>query len=38
MPALDDVTPPDVTRFALGAVALVLPILIMMPMPGMLVE
>jgi membrane-associated protease RseP (regulator of RpoE activity) len=34
LPALDDVTPPDTKRFALGALALVLPILIMLPVPG----
>lgn len=34
MPALNDVTPPDGRRFALGAVALALLILIVMPLPG----
>jgi membrane-associated protease RseP (regulator of RpoE activity) len=34
MPALDDVTPPDTKRFALGALALALPIVILMPAPG----
>lgn len=34
MPALDDVTPPDATRFALGAVALALLVLIVVPLPG----
>jgi hypothetical protein len=33
-PALDDVTPPDGKRFALGALALALPILILLPLPG----
>jgi membrane-associated protease RseP (regulator of RpoE activity) len=33
MPALDDVTPPDGKRFALGLATLVLPLLIMMPVP-----
>ena len=36
MPALDDVTPPDTKRFALGALALALPIVILMPIPGAL--
>ena len=36
MPALDDVTPPDAKRFALGAMALALPVLIMLPVPGAL--
>jgi membrane-associated protease RseP (regulator of RpoE activity) len=36
MPALDDVTPPDAKRFALGTMALALPIVIMMPIPGAL--
>jgi len=36
MPALDDVTPPDTKRFALGALALALPIVILMPVPGTL--
>jgi membrane-associated protease RseP (regulator of RpoE activity) len=36
MPALDDVTPPDAKRFALGALTLVLPLLIMLPVPGAL--
>jgi membrane-associated protease RseP (regulator of RpoE activity) len=36
MPALDDVTPPDTKRFALGALALALPIVILMPVPGAL--
>jgi membrane-associated protease RseP (regulator of RpoE activity) len=31
MPALDDVTPPDAKRFAIGALVLVLPVVIMMP-------
>ena len=34
MPALDDVTPPDGKRFALGAVALALLLLIVLPLPG----
>jgi len=34
MPALDDVTPPDAKRFALGTLTLALPIVIMMPPPG----
>ena len=34
MPALDDVTPPDRRRFALGAVALVLLVLILLPVPA----
>jgi len=38
MPALDDVTPPDWKRFALGAVALILLVLIVMPVPGALKE
>lgn len=33
MPALDDVTPPDRKRFALGAVTLILPLLIVLPVP-----
>jgi membrane-associated protease RseP (regulator of RpoE activity) len=36
MPALDDVTPPGARRFALGALALALPILILMPIPSAL--
>ncbi|RPI51154.1 MAG: site-2 protease family protein [Acidobacteria bacterium] len=36
MPALDDVTPPDTKRFALGILTLALPIVIMMPVPGAL--
>jgi membrane-associated protease RseP (regulator of RpoE activity) len=36
MPALDDVTPPDAKRFALGTMALAIPIVIMMPIPGAL--
>lgn len=34
MPALDDVTPPDASRFVLGAVALALLVLIVVPLPG----
>lgn len=34
MPALDDVTPPDGKRFALGVVALGLLLLIVLPLPG----
>lgn len=34
MPALDDVTPPDARRFVLGAVALALLVLIVVPLPG----
>ena len=34
MPALDDVTPPDSSRFALGAVALAVLVLTMLPLPG----
>jgi membrane-associated protease RseP (regulator of RpoE activity) len=34
MPALDDVTPPGASRFALGAVALALLVLIVVPLPG----
>ena len=34
MPALDDVTAPDAKRYALGAVALALLLLIMIPFPG----
>jgi membrane-associated protease RseP (regulator of RpoE activity) len=33
MPALDDVTPPDLKRFALGVLTLVLPLLIVLPLP-----
>ena len=33
MPALDDVTPPDAKRFALGVLTLALPILIVVPVP-----
>lgn len=33
MPALDDVTPPDAKRFALGVLTLTLPILIVVPVP-----
>jgi membrane-associated protease RseP (regulator of RpoE activity) len=33
MPALDDVTPPDARRFALGVLTLALPILIVVPVP-----
>jgi hypothetical protein len=33
MPALDDVTPPDAKRFALGALALVILVLTVMPLP-----
>jgi membrane-associated protease RseP (regulator of RpoE activity) len=36
MPALDDVTPPDAKRFALGALALALPFIIVLPVPGAL--
>ncbi len=34
MPALDDVTPPDAGRFALGAVTFALLLLIVLPVPG----
>lgn len=34
MPAADDMTAPDAKRYALGAVALVLLLLIMIPLPG----
>lgn len=34
MPALDDVTPPDGKRFALGAVALAVLVLTVVPLPG----
>lgn len=34
MPALDDVTAPDAKRYALGAVALALLVLIVLPLPG----
>lgn len=34
MPALDDITPPDGKRFALGAFALVLLVMIVVPLPG----
>jgi membrane-associated protease RseP (regulator of RpoE activity) len=34
MPALDDITAPDAKRYALGAVALTLLLLIMVPLPG----
>lgn len=34
MPALDDVTPPDGKRFALGAVALAILVLTVLPLPG----
>lgn len=34
MPALDDVTPPDASRFVLGALALTLLVLIVVPLPG----
>jgi membrane-associated protease RseP (regulator of RpoE activity) len=34
MPALDDVTPPDSTRFVLGAVALAVLMLTILPLPG----
>jgi membrane-associated protease RseP (regulator of RpoE activity) len=34
MPALDDVTPPDARRFVLGAVALALLVLIVVPLPS----
>lgn len=34
MPALDDITPPDGKRFALGAFSLVLLVMIMVPLPG----
>ena len=34
MPALDDVTPPDAKRFALGAFALLVLVLIVVPLPG----
>lgn len=34
LPALDDVTPPDAKRFVLGAVALALLLLIVVPLPG----
>jgi membrane-associated protease RseP (regulator of RpoE activity) len=36
MPALDDLTPPDGKRFALGVLTLALPILIVLPVPGAL--
>jgi hypothetical protein len=36
MPALDDVTPPDTKRFALGALGLALPVVILVPLPGAL--
>jgi membrane-associated protease RseP (regulator of RpoE activity) len=36
MPALDDVTPPDAKRFALGGVTLALALLIVLPVPGAL--
>ena len=36
MPALDDVTPPDGRRFALAALALVILLLIIVPVPGAL--
>jgi membrane-associated protease RseP (regulator of RpoE activity) len=38
MPALDDVTPPDGRRFALAALALVVLLLIIVPVPGALQE
>ena len=34
MPALDDVTAPDAKRYAIGAAALVLLVLIVLPLPG----
>lgn len=34
MPALDDITAPDAPRYALGAIALVLLVLIVTPLPG----
>ena len=34
MPALDDVTPPDAKRFALGAVALAVLVLTIVPLPA----
>ena len=34
MPALDDRTPPDFTRYALGALSLVILLLIVLPAPG----
>ncbi len=34
MPALDDVTPPDSSRFALGALALAVLVLTILPLPG----
>lgn len=34
MPALDDVTPPDGTRFALGALAFAILVMILIPLPG----
>lgn len=34
MPALDDVTSPDAKRYVLGAIALALLVLIMLPLPG----
>jgi membrane-associated protease RseP (regulator of RpoE activity) len=33
MPALDDVTPPDATRFAFGALAFAVLVLTLMPLP-----
>ncbi len=36
MPAMDDVTPPDTARFALGALAFTLLLLIILPVPGAL--
>ncbi len=33
MPTLDDITPPDGKRFALGAFALVLLVMIVVPLP-----
>jgi membrane-associated protease RseP (regulator of RpoE activity) len=34
MPALDDITPPDFKRWALGLATLILPLLIVIPAPG----
>jgi hypothetical protein len=33
MPALDDVTPPDGKRAALGVLILLLPIVVLLPLP-----
>jgi hypothetical protein len=34
MPALDDITPPDMKRVVLGAATLLLPLLVLLPAPG----